>query len=395
MAVGNAFEVLSMKKTIYSILSYVLVAAVSAVTVLALCMFHQRQDKLDAMQAVIDHYFIGDADEDKIQDAAASAMVEALGDEWSYYMNAEQYKAYQEAMSNTYVGVGITIQLRENQQGYDITEVVPGGPADEAGIKAGDVLIGAGGESLIGDDVREPGELIRGEEGTKVELKVLRDDKELSFTATRHKLETPVATYQMLPDNIGLVTIENFDQRCAQETIAAIEALRKQGATALIFDVRNNPGGYKNEMVKVLDYLLPEGDLFRSVDYRGKEEVIRSKADHLDMPMAVLMNLRSYSAAEFFAAVLREYDAAVTVGEKTYGKGYFQTAIELSDGSAVNLSIGKYYTPKGESLVGKGLSPDVEVVVDEETAAKIYAGILEPAEDPQIIAAINALKNGK
>lgn len=384
-----------MKKTIYSILSYVLVAAVSAVTVLALCMFNQRQDKLDAMQAVIDHYFIGDVDKNKINDAAASAMIEALDDEWSYYMNAEQYKAYQEAMSNTYVGVGITIQLRENQQGYDITEVVPGGPADEAGIKAGDILIGAGGESLVGNDGSEPADLIRGEEGTKVELTVLRDDKELSFNVTRHQLETPVATYQMLPDNIGLVTIENFDQRCAEETIAAIEALREQGATALIFDVRNNPGGYKNEMLKVLDYLLPEGDLFRSVDYRGKEEVIRSKADHLDMPLAVLMNLRSYSAAEFFAAVLSEYDAAVTVGEKTYGKGYFQTAIELSDGSAVNLSIGKYYTPKGESLVGKGLTPDVEVVVDEETAAKIYAGILEPAEDPQIIAAINALKNGK
>lgn len=384
-----------MKKTIYSILSYVLVAAVSAVTVLALCMFNQRQDKLDAMQAVIDHYFIGDVDKNKINDAAASAMIEALDDEWSYYMNAEQYKAYQEAMSNTYVGVGITIQLRENQQGYDITEVVPGGPADEAGIKAGDILIGAGGESLVGNDGSEPADLIRGEEGTKVELTVLRDDKELSFNVTRHQLETPVATYQMLPDNIGLVTIENFDQRCAEETIAAIEALREQGATALIFDVRNNPGGYKNEMLKVLDYLLPEGDLFRSVDYRSKEEVIRSKADHLDMPLAVLMNLRSYSAAEFFAAVLSEYDAAVTVGEKTYGKGYFQTAIELSDGSAVNLSIGKYYTPKGESLVGKGLTPDVEVVVDEETAAKIYAGILEPAEDPQIIAAINALKNGK
>ena len=384
-----------MKKTIFRILSYVLVAAVSAVTVLALCVVNQKQDKLDAMQAVIDHYFIGDVDKNKINDAAASAMIEALDDEWSYYMNAEQYKAYQEVMSNTYVGVGIIIQLRENQQGYDITEVVPGGPADEAGIKAGDILIGAGGESLVGNDGSEPADLIRGEEGTQVELTVLRDDKELSFNVTRHQLETPVATYQMLPDNIGLVTIENFDQRCAEETIAAIEALREQGATALIFDVRNNPGGYKNEMLKVLDYLLPEGDLFRSVDYRGKEEVIRSKADHLDMPLAVLMNLSSYSAAEFFAAALDEYDAAITVGEKTYGKGYFQTAIELSDGSAVNLSIGKYYTPKGESLVGKGLTPDVEVVVDEETAAKIYAGILEPAEDPQIIAAINALKNGK
>ena len=383
-----------MKKTIFRILSYVLVAAVSAVTVLALCVLSDRGDKLDELQMVIDRYFIEDADKDQLQDAAASAMVGALDDEWSYYMNAQQYEDYKVAMSNSYVGVGITIQLREDNQGFDIIEVVPGGPAEEAGVKAGDVLIGAGGQSLIGGTMEDSRDLIRGKEGTKVELTVLRDGKEQSVTVTRRQFETPVATYEMLQDNIGLVTIENFDQRCAQETIAAIEALREQGATALIFDVRNNPGGYKDELVKVLDYLLPEGDLFRSVDYRGREEVDRSDAKYLDMPMAVLMNLNSYSAAEFFAAALSEYDAAVTVGEKTYGKGRFQTAIELSDGSAVNLSIGKYYTPKGESLVGKGLTPDVEVPVDEETAAEIYAGTLDSAGDPQIIAAIDALKSG-
>ena len=383
-----------MKKTIFRILSYVLVAAVSAVTVLALCVLPDRGDKLDELQMVIDRYFIEDADKDQLQDAAASAMVGALDDEWSYYMNAQQYEDYKVAMSNSYVGVGITIQLREDNQGFDIIEVVPGGPAEEAGVKAGDVLIGAGGQSLIGGTMEDSRDLIRGKEGTKVELTVLRDDKEQTVTVTRRQFETPVATYEMLEGNIGLVTIENFDQRCAQETIAAIEALREQGATALIFDVRNNPGGYKDELVKVLDYLLPEGDLFRSVDYRGREEVDRSDAKYLDMPMAVLMNLNSYSAAEFFAAALSEYDAAVTVGEKTYGKGRFQTAIELSDGSAVNLSIGKYYTPKGESLVGKGLTPDVEVPVDEETAAKIYAGTLDSADDPQIIAAIDALKSG-
>ncbi len=383
-----------MKKTIFRILSYVLVAAVSAVTVLALCVLSDRGDKLDELQMVIDRYFIEDADKDQLQDAAASAMVGALDDEWSYYMNAQQYEDYKVAMSNSYVGVGITIQLREDNQGFDIIEVVPGGPAEEAGVKAGDVLIGAGGQSLIGGTMEDSRDLIRGKEGTKVELTVLRDGKEQTVTVTRRQFETPVATYEMLQDNIGLVTIENFDQRCAQETIAAIEALREQGATSLIFDVRNNPGGYKDELVKVLDYLLPEGDLFRSVDYRGREEVDRSDAKYLDMPMAVLMNLNSYSAAEFFAAALSEYDAAVTVGEKTYGKGRFQTAIELSDGSAVNLSIGKYYTPKGESLVGKGLTPDVEVPVDEETAAEIYAGTLDSADDPQIIAAIHALKFG-
>lgn len=383
-----------MKKTIFRILSYVLVAAVSGITVLALCVLSDRGDKLDELQMVIDRYFIEDADRDKLQDAAASAMINALDDEWSYYMNAEQYEEYQELMSNSYVGVGITIQIREDAQGFDIIEVVPGGPAEEAGVQAGDVLIGAGGQSLIGGTMDDTRVLIRGEEGTEVELTVLREEAELTFTVTRRQFETPVATYEMLEDNIGLVNIENFDQRCAKETIAAIEELREQGATALIFDVRNNPGGYKDELVKVLDYLLPEGDLFRSVDYRGREEVDKSDADYLDMPMAVLMNLQSYSAAEFFAAALSEYDAAVTVGEKTYGKGRFQTAIELSDGSAVNLSIGKYYTPKGESLVGKGLMPDVEVPVDEETAGKIYAGTLDSADDPQIIAAINALKSG-
>ena len=382
-------------KTVWKVLSYVLVAAVSAVTVLALCVFSNRSDKLDQLQMVLDRYFIEDVDKDKLTDAAASAMVEALDDEWSYYMNAKEYKEYKEYMSNSYVGVGITISIREDNQGFDIIEVTPGGPAEEAGIKAGDVLIGAGGQSLIGGTMDDSRSLIRGEEGTKVELTVLREAEELTFTVTRRQFETPVATYELLEDGIGLITIENFDQRCADETIAAIEALQEQGAMALIFDVRNNPGGYKDELVEVLDYLLPEGDLFRSVDYRGKEEVDKSDADHLDMPMAVLMNLQSYSAAEFFAAALSEYDVAVTVGEQTYGKGRFQTAIELGDGSAVNLSIGKYYTPKGESLVGKGLTPDVEVPVDEETAAKIYAGTLEPEEDPQILAAINALKNGK
>ena len=199
----------------------------------------------------------------------------------------------------------------------------------------------------------------------------------------------------MLEDKIGLVTIANFDERCAEETIAAIEELCNQGATALVFDVRNNPGGYKREMVEVLDYLLPEGALFRTVDYRGREDVDTSDASCLDIPMAVVVNLHSYSAAEFFAAALDEYDAAVIVGEKTFGKGYFQNTYRLSDGSAVTLSVGKYFTPKGNSLAGVGLTPDVEHIVDEETAALIAAGLVTPEEDPQIIAAVNALKSGK
>ena len=384
-----------MKKTILRLLSYVLVALVAASTTCVCFLYAQKTSsgKLQELESLLLQCYIGEADQEKMEDAAASAMVAAIGDRWSYYMTAEQFLSYQDAMSNSYVGVGITIQARGDKKGFDIIDVTPGGPAEEAGLKAGDVLTAIDGTTTVGMEISATSSLIRGEEGTAVKLTVDRAGEQHEFTVTRKKFQTPVATYKMLEGNIGLFTIENFDSRCAEETIAAIEALRSQGATALLFDVRNNPGGYKSELVKVLDYLLPKGPLFRSEDYRGREEVDYSDESHLDMPMAVLVNLNSYSAAEFFAAALDEYDAAVIVGEKTYGKGYFQNTFRLSDGSAVNLSVGKYYTPNGNSLAGVGLTPEVEIIVDSETAAKISAGTLAPEDDPQIIAAVNALKS--
>jgi len=318
-------------------------------------------------------------------------MIQSLGDEWSYYMTAEQYQQYLETASNSYVGVGVTVQAREDQQGLDIIEVTKGSSAAEVGIQTGDRLIQIGDTSIADMSINDVGAMIRGEEGTTVELTVVREGQIFSFTVERRRIQSVVASGQLLEDGVGLVTIENFDDRCAEETIAAVNSLLSQGANALVFDVRNNPGGYKHELVKVLDYLLPEGEVFRSVDYTGKEEIDRSDASCVEIPMAVLVNLHSYSAAEFFAAALDDYDAAIVVGEKTYGKGYFQSAFRLSDGSAVNLSIGKYYTPKGKSLAGVGLTPDVEIPVDKETEAAIYMGQLEPEEDPQLQAAIKAL----
>ena len=384
-----------MKKTVLKILSYVMVAVVasSATIICFLTIQKKNASKLQEVQNVIDTYFIGEADQGKLEDAAAAAMIDALGDRWSYYMTAEEYKSYQQTMSNTYVGIGITIQSRQGNTGFYIVTVVDGGPAQKAGILPGDVIVAVEGTDVAGMTSASLSSLVRGEEGSSVTLTILRGTEQMLFTITRQKFQTPVATYQMLENKIGLITIKNFDERCASETIAAIEALTGQGATALVFDVRNNPGGYKDEMLKVLDYLLPQGPLFRAVDYRGKETVDYSDEKHLDIPMAVLINLSSYSAAEFFAAALDEYDAAVTVGEKTFGKGYFQTTFALSDGSAVNLSVGKYTTPNGVSLADVGLMPEVKIAVDEETAAKIAAGILPAQEDPQIIAAIKALKS--
>ena len=386
-----------MKKIVICVLSYVLVAFIAAGTTLCCCLMIPRgtTDKLDELQSLIQAYFIGEPDKEAMLDAAASAMVGAIGDPWSYYMPADIHKDYQDAMANIYVGIGIVVESRESGVGFDIISVSVNGPAEAAGVLKGDVLTAVDGKAVNGTDTELVRKLINGEAGTQIILTVERNGEALDIPVIRKAFQIPVVTSKMLEDNIGLIAIDNFDDRCAQETLAAITSLREQGATALILDVRNNPGGYKRELVEVLDYLLPEGELFRAVYYGGETRVDYSDAAFLDMPMAVLINGNSYSAAEFFAAALDDYDAAVLVGEKTVGKGYLQSTFQLSDGSAVNLSIAKYYTPKGISLAGVGLQPEVEVVVDELTAYLIAVDALDPDEDPQIIAAVNALKSAK
>lgn len=386
-----------MKNVLTKIVSYILVAVIAAVTTVCCCVAVMKpsveDSKLLRLQSLLDSCFIGEVDRTKLNDAAASAMVDALGDPWSYYISAQEYENYQNTMNNVSVGIGITVQAAEDDSGYRIISVTGNSPALEAGLQKNDVIIAADGNSLAGLTQEEASALLRGEANTQVRLTVRRGEEVKEFTVTRKSFRIPVATYTMLEGNIGLVTIENFDARCADETIAAIKALQDQGATALIFDVRNNPGGYKHEMVEVLDYLLPYGLLFKSVDYAGNTSEDYSDDACLDIPMAVLINENSYSAAEFFAAALNDYDKAIVVGEKTTGKGYFQNTFELGDGSAVNLSVGKYYTPAGISLAGVGLTPEVLEVVDAYTAYMIALDAVEPTEDPQIMAAVNALKS--
>ena len=383
-----------MKEKLLHFGSYMLVAVMA--TVLTLTMVHLevglKPSKLEQLENLIQEKFIEEADVKELEDAAAAAMVKATGDRWSYYMSAEDYEAHREVSENAYVGIGVTIQATENGSGFLILEVVPGGPAEEAGIQVKDLLIRVEDTDIRSLTVTEVRDLVKGQEGTWVSLSILRQGTNETISVQRRRVETPVATYRMLQENIGLVTIENFDQRCAEESIAAIETILEAGAEKLILDVRYNPGGYADELVKLLDYLLPEGDLFRTVRYDGKEHVDKSDADCLDIPMVVLVNRNSFSAAEFFAAALREYEAAMVIGEQTVGKGYFQTTYKLSDGSAVALSIGKYFTPKGISLAEEGLTPDVLIPLDEETDSDLYYGMLEWSKDPHIQAAIDMLQ---
>ena len=380
------------------VLSYLLAATVGAAVMVALFLHSGlvKQDpglsKLEELQALIEERFIGEADAVAMEDAAAEAMIEALGDRWSYYIPASEYQSFLEQMQNAYVGVGITVTAREDGMGIDILQVVAGGPAEEAGLLVGDVIVAVNGESVDPENLNDLSSRVKGEEGTTVDLTILRDGSETVFTVYRRQIQTPVAEGQLLKNGVGLVSIYNFDDRCAQETITVIEDLLTSGARTLIFDVRNNPGGYKHELVELLDYLLPEGVLFRSENYTGATYNDYSDARHLAVPMVVLVNSESYSAAEFFAAALREYNVALLVGEETCGKGYFQQTFTLGDGSAVSLSVGKYYTPKGASMATVGITPDIVVEVDDETFSAIYYGTLDPEEDPQIREAMKLLE---
>lgn len=346
--------------------------------------------KLDQLLEHIETYYIGEVDRKALEDAAADAMVQALGDQWSHYFTEAELDAYLEDSQNAYVGVGITVSRRED--GYrDVLKVDAGGPAQEAGLLAGDIILEVDGKDISDLDDDQMRDLVRGEVGSKVSLTVKRQDTRITAEMVRRQIQVQVAYCQMLDDKVGLVKILDFGERSAKETLDCIRTLQDQGAQALIFDVRNNPGGYRDEMVEILDYLLPEGPIFHSERYDGVVEVDQSDAKCLDIPMAVLINQDSYSAAEFFAAALEEYDMAVTVGQPTTGKGRFQVTSEFSDGSGIMLSIGRYTTPKGVDLTGVGLTPNVPVEVDMDTALAIYAETLPFAEDPQVQAAIKAL----
>lgn len=380
-----------MKKKVLIVLSYVLVAALACGATLFFVSASTDYNKLEDLENLILTSFAGDADKTKIEDAAADAMVNAMGDRWSYYIPAAELPSFLENSENAYVGIGVTVQATDDNSGLMVIAVQPGGPAEEAGVQVGDVIIQVDGESAQDRTVTEISAMIKGEEGTVVSITVLRSGEGITMSMTRKRMETTVASSKLLNEHVGLVTIQNFDERCADETIAAIKALLNQGADMLLFDVRNNPGGYVDELTKILDYLLPEGNLIRTVGTDGSDETVTSDADCVKVPMAVLVNENTYSAAELFAVDLSEYGVARIFGQKTSGKGFFQQVFQFSDGSAAGISVVRYYTSQGNNLEGIGLTPDEEIKLDDESEALLYNGMLEPENDAQLQAALSYL----
>lgn len=346
---------------------------------------------LTAAYRLIQEKFVGEHDAQKTLNAALEGMVESLGDRWSYYLDPQETQQVKQQRSNAYVGIGITVGT-EPADGLQILRVTAGGPAEEAGLVSGEIIRGVDGMSITEENRQEALDAIQGEEGTVVTLEVEgTDGVRRTVEVTRAQIHGITAAWTMLDGQVGLVTIQSFYAGTADLVKQGVNELVDQGAQALVFDVRNNPGGYVSELTEILDFLLPEGDIFieRTVD--GEEIVYTSDAACVDLPMAVLVNADSYSAAEFLAAQLRESAGAVVTGEQTSGKGYSQVLFDLPNGASIGLSTARYYTGAGVSLIGTGLNPAPAVSLSQEDQEKLLSGTLAPQEDAQLQAALQAL----
>lgn len=305
-----------------------------------------------------------DADLNKAVDQALAGMVEGLGDRWSYYLDPESYQSTLENRANNYVGVGVTINY-EREEGLLVLEVVEGGPAHKAGVVAGDVITHVDGTSVAGEARYQASDLIAGEEGSQVQLTLLGEDgTSRTVTCTRQTLKSESASSKLLDDGVGYVRLDNFYSGAADSLREQVERMMEQGATSLVLDVRSNPGGYITELIDILDYMLPQGPVFVERPRWGSETVYESDEACVDLPMVVLVDANSYSAAELFAAQLRESAQVPIVGEVTSGKGYAQLTFPLLNGGGLGLSVSAYCTGSGHSLIGEGITPDVELALD-------------------------------
>lgn len=335
--------------------------------------------------------FVGEYDQRTMVESTLENMVTALGDRWSGYLDPQEAQQVKTARANTYVGIGVTVG-QEPEDGLEILRVTEGGPAQAAGLTPGEIIRGVDGQAITAENRADLVNAIQGEAGTTVTLEVEgTDGARRTVEVTRQEIHGLTAAWTMLADQVGLVSIQNFYSGTADLVKQGVEELQAQGARALVFDLRNNPGGYVTELTEILDFLLPEGTIFISRTNDGEETVYTSDAACVDLPMAVLVNAESYSAAEFFAAELREAAGAVVAGEQTSGKGYSQMLFTLADGSAISLSTARYYTGSGISLIGTGVTPEPLVELSQEEAQRLLAGTLSPEEDPQLQSALEAL----
>ena len=344
--------------------------------------------KLSEIDTYVRNQYLGDIDEENLLNYVARGYMVGIDDKYAAYMTQEEYKYYQQENEGTLVGIGTT--ARKDDSGYIlIVDVKENSPAEAAGIQAGDLIVKVNDEDILTIGYTQAMSNIKGEEGTKVNLTLRREGEDYSVELTRKNIQSSTVEYRTIGDN-GYIKMSNYDETTVDDFKYAVSDLKSQGVKGLIFDVRNNPGGLLDSVADVLDYLLPEGDLVSETNKKGETKVLcTSDSSCIELPMVVLVDGETASAAELFAADLRDFKVAELVGQTTYGKGIMQGAFPLEDGSAIKMTIAYFNPHSGVNFNGVGLKPDYEVALTTEQ--KLNFDTLDETSDPQLMKAIEVL----
>lgn len=348
--------------------------------------------KIKKIETLIDHYYLEDVNEEAIADGIYKGILQSLGDPYSTYYTKAEYKSLMESSSGIYCGIGATVTKDVATGIISIVTPFVTGPAYEVGILPGDIIYKVEGKEVTGLDLTEVVSRIKGEEGTKVKVTIVREGESepLEFSIPRRIVEVPTITYEMLDGKIGYIAVSEFDEVTAQQFRDAITELDKQGQKGLIVDIRNNPGGLLNTVSDMLDRMLPKGLIVYTKDkYGNREEKKSDGKEEFNKPLVVLINGNSASASEIFAGAIQDYGKGTIVGTTSFGKGIVQSIIPLQDGTAIKVTVSKYFTPKGQDIHGVGIKPDVTVELKDELKRKV---IIKKEDDNQLQKAIEIIK---
>lgn len=342
------------------------------------------EKKVNEINALIDKYYYFDVDRDKQEEALYDGIMEGLDDPYSVYYTKEEYAELQEDTSGEYVGIGAVVTMNSDMR-VQIVRPIKNSPAEEAGLKAGDILVQVDDTEITDQELSVVVDMIRGKEGTKAHLKVYREGEPdyLEFDVERRTVENYTVENEMLDDQVGYIAVTQFNDNTAQEFEDAIDEVQANGAKAAIIDLRDNPGGLLTAVVDMCDYIMDDGVIVSTKDRDGN--VIGEYKDtgkhSVDIPLVVLVNGNSASASEIFSGAMQDSGKAKLVGTTTFGKGIVQSVIPLSDGTAVKLTVAKYFTPNGNDIHKKGITPDYEVELPDGQTSAVN---IDRADDTQL-----------
>ena len=348
--------------------------------------------KINELSAYSKLYYYNEMDIKEVQDAMYAGMIEGLGDKYSVYYNEEDFTELQVSTTGQYYGIGAGLSQDMKTMIVTITKVYAGTPSEAAGLKKDDIIVSVDGIDGTSMEVSELVKHIRGEKGTTVQIEVYRSSTEeyLTFDVERADITLPSVEYQMMEENIGYIWIDAFETETAHQFEAAVADLEAQGMEGLILDVRYNPGGMVSSVVQIADDILPEGMVVYTEDKAGNREEYKSKGEtYMDLPIVVLINEDSASAAEILAGAIKDHEYGTLIGTTTFGKGIVQTIFPLSDGDALKLTTAKYFTPSGNYIHEVGIEPDIEL---EYEYLNPEGEEYEEKYDNQILKGIEVLK---